>query len=161
MDPNPCHKRLETKLLDSELIAQVNFESFFGSYEAAVKFEWKSTFYWFTISEWPENAAVDDFLSTFHEHCPRDPHKFGTSTDMTTQQKLNCLFQAVSDIFHTIDLIASKHHQCLITYANWFRTTPNVDLRLYRDCITRLACDAIIESELTMPDAVYEDVRFQ
>ena len=166
MNPYLYHKEIEAKLLDSKIIAKVNINLLlsFGSYQTAVRFEWKSSFYQFTIleSEWSTNG-VDEFISMFHQHCPRDPYKFGTCSEMcemSTQQRLNCLYQAVSDIFHTMDLIVSKHPQYPISYATWFKKSARVGLA-YRDLITSLACDAIIECNLTVPGVDYEDVRFQ
>jgi len=159
---NTYTRQVDAQLMESKFTADVEIR---GSYQVAVSFDWCSRSYRFMITRWSANG-FNGFISRFHQHCPRDPKVFGTCSveqglQASTEQKLLCVYQATADVFRTIDLIASKHRRSLLEYAIWFKHAARVDMGTYRDYITTLACDAIIECNLMAPNVNYEDVRFQ
>ncbi len=136
-----------------------------GTYNVTASFVWLGNAYRFSVSKW-SGQGFSGFVAKFHAHCIRDPKLFGVwdmengMREINTEQRLNCVFEATSDVFKTIDLICTHHRRSLLEYATWFITKARVDTSVYSDFITQIACEAIIETNLMAPNVIWEDIRF-
>jgi hypothetical protein len=122
--------------------------------------------YRFEISKWSSNGFAR-FFELFHTHRVRDNATYGfcqltadaAPTNCTSEQRLQCVFQGVRDVFHCIDLIVRAYPGSVFAYAVWYRENKRGE-STYAEYITRIACKCIADAEFIDPDFAYKVVYF-
>lgn len=122
--------------------------------------------YTFNFTKWRSNGMAR-FLRTFYS-MPRNAALFGTVTiddegELTSapnlSQKIEAVIQAATDVFSCVDSIMKVHGHGVLDYAIWYREHYTKE-DTYIDYITKMACHAIVHSNVVAPSVTWELVKF-
>lgn len=132
------------------------------SFAATVNFSFLGHPYMFSVTKWSRRGQAQ-FYSIFHE-VQRDEDLFGTleadgTVKKTTEQKLNCIVQAIKDVMFCLNIITETHQRSVLDYAVYFREkVPDDDT--YGHYITLITCHCIVHQHFIYPSAQFTVVKF-
>lgn len=138
-----------------------------NDYETFAHFNFFGDPYAFDVTKW-RARGLRNLMINFLENRNVPVASFGQldndglPTQVTPDQKMCIVIQAMKDVLQTVSQILLKHGRGILDYAVWYRENgPNDAGTPYQKYITEIACHCIVHTSFIAPRVDWELVLFE
>ena len=78
---------------------------------------------------------------------------------MTHAQRIAAVVQGATDVTSTLNTIVHEFPRSVLDYATWYCDT-HPETNTYRELITLVCCEAIVDSKFTAPNVTFPLLQF-